>query len=314
MGRPGFLAIALIAVTCSWGAFKRPTETDCLQALGNLQEESTVLQRLLTPDDNFFPITPPRPGDWLSLHFEPGQTFEQYRQSHANRPDTVRHIIYLLPIGEFTDDISPTIEQMRMYAAAFFQMEVKILPPYFPHDLEFSPRKNSRSGQRQLLTTEIMDLLKLRIPADGYCLLGITMADLYPRKSWNFVFGEASLEDRVGVYSFARYDPAFEGSARPDHYRDLILQRGAKVLVHEACHMFGLHHCIYYDCVVNGSNSMVESDTQPQHLCPVCLRKLSFITGFDIIKRYEDLAHFYHRQKWFDESDWAKRQLQKARH
>jgi hypothetical protein len=31
---------------------------------------------------------------------------------------------------------------------------------------------------------------------------------------FNFVFGQASLNDRVGVYSFARYDPAFYGYTR----------------------------------------------------------------------------------------------------
>jgi archaemetzincin len=33
------------------------------------------------------------------------------------------------------------------------------------------------------------------------------MEDLYPEPSWNFVFGQASLNERVGVYSFARYGP-----------------------------------------------------------------------------------------------------------
>ena len=119
MGR-GFLTIALIAATSAWGAFRCPTETDRLHALGGLQEESAVLRCLLTPDDNFFPITPPRPDDWLSRHVEAGQTFEQYRQSQANRPDAVRRIIYLLPIGEFADESSPSLEEMRLYAAAFF--------------------------------------------------------------------------------------------------------------------------------------------------------------------------------------------------
>jgi archaemetzincin len=35
------------------------------------------------------------------------------------------------------------------------------------------------------------------------------MEDLYPDPAWNFVFGQASLRERVEVFSFARYDPAF---------------------------------------------------------------------------------------------------------
>jgi archaemetzincin len=157
-----------------------------------------------------------------------------------------------------------------------------------------------------------MDFLKTRLPTDAYCLLGVTMTDLYPERSWNYVFGQASLGDRVGVYSFARYDPEFLHEERGKRYREVILQRSCKVLAHETSHMFGLPHCIYFDCIENGANSMTQTDAQSPHLCPVCLRKLHFATGFDAVKRYEDLARFYHRQKWYEEHDWVRRQLAKT--
>lgn len=31
------------------------------------------------------------------------------------------------------------------------------------------------------------------MPKDAFCIVGITMIDLYPKDSWNFVFGQASL-------------------------------------------------------------------------------------------------------------------------
>ena len=58
---------------------------------------------------------------------------------------------------------------------------------------------NPYSAQRQLLTTGILDLLHRRLPGDALCVVGVTMEDLYPDPSWNFVFGQASLTDRVGV-------------------------------------------------------------------------------------------------------------------
>jgi len=96
------------------------------------------------------------------------------------------------------------------------------------------------------------------------------MTDLYPEPSWNFVFGQASLRERVGVYSFARYDSAFYGEARDRDYETLLLRRSCKVLAHETGHMFGLAHCIYFNCLMNGSNHLAESDRRPLHLCPVC--------------------------------------------
>jgi archaemetzincin len=86
----------------------------------------------------------------------------------------------------------------------------------------------------------MIDWLKERLPADAFCIVAITMEDLYPESSWNFVFGQASVTERVGVYSFARYDPALYGGARGKDYKKLILHRSMKVLTHETGHIFGL--------------------------------------------------------------------------
>ena len=174
----GWLTLALFCATAASGKFNRPSEYERLQALGNRFEESDPLRILVTPDDDFPPIHLPRSGDWLAQHPEKGQSFEEYRDARANKPDGIHHVIYLLPIGEFDEESSPPLEEIRAYAAAFFQMEVKLLPAYHPHDLEFEPRKNVRGGQRQILTRSIMTFLKTQLPADAYCLLGITMTSL----------------------------------------------------------------------------------------------------------------------------------------
>jgi len=72
-------------------------------------------------------------------------------------------------------------------------------------------RENRYTGNVQILTRDILGLLLEKLPGDACCVLGITMKDLCPDPSSNFVFGQASLRDRVGVYSFARHDPAFYG-------------------------------------------------------------------------------------------------------
>jgi archaemetzincin len=152
-------------------------------------------------------------------------------------------------------------------------MEVKALSPVSITAGDFASRTNSMTRRRQILTDDVLRWLKGKLPADGFCLLAITMEDLYPEPSWNFVFGQASLNEGVGVYSFARYDPPFYGEPRGKDYQALLLHRSMKVLTHETGHMFGLTHCIYFHCVMNGSNHLRESDRRPLHLCPVCLRK-----------------------------------------
>jgi archaemetzincin len=81
------------------------------------------------------------------------------------------------------------------------------------------------------------------------------------------------------------------------------------VLTHEVGHMFGLDHCVHYSCNMNGSNSMAEADTQPSHLCPVCLRKLHYTIGFDPAAYYEGLAEFHERVGMSEEAAFARRRL-----
>ena len=177
-------------------------------------------------------------------------------------------------------------------------MPVVVRPPLDLGTAQITSRKNPYGGQQQLLTTDILALLQQQLPADAYCMLGITMIDLYPDPAWNFVFGQAALRERVGVYSFARY----EGDPR----------RSCKVLAHETSHMFGIEHCIYFRCVLNGSNHLAESDARPMHLCPVDLRKLQWSVGFDVMERYRRLSSVAKKAGFRDEAEWYGLQVQRC--
>jgi archaemetzincin len=188
-------------------------------------------------------------------------------------------------------------------------MEIKTLPTLSLGASKFTTRRNPITGHFQILTSDILDFLKARVPSDAFCVLAITMQDLYPEPSWNFVFGQASLRERVGVYSFARYDPAFYGEPRSAGYETLLLRRSCKVLAHETGHMFGLAHCTFFNCLMNGSNHLAESDRRPLHLCPVCLRKLQWSIGFDVLERYRALERLTRADGFTDEADWFNRRI-----
>jgi archaemetzincin len=78
---------------------------------------------------------------------------------------------------------------LRQYAAEFFQMEVKALAPIRISASGVTSRTNSMTDRRQILTGDVLRWLQGKLPGDAFCLLGITMEDLYPEASWNFVFG-----------------------------------------------------------------------------------------------------------------------------
>lgn len=140
------------------------------------------------------------------------------------------------------------------------------------------------------------------------------MIDLYPKDSWNFVFGQASLSMGMGVFSFARYDDNFYSRSyagrlkkqlqpKPGDYSvfdgyytppitSTLLLRSCKTMTHEIGHMFGIKHCQWLNCVMQGSNHLEESDRRPLDFCPICLRKLQVSVGFQIPERYKALLHW----------------------
>jgi len=244
------------------------------------------------------------------VHPEGGQSYAEFLQSRPHYPDKAHSTIYLQPLDIFPAD-APSLTTLKSFAESFFAMRVNVLPVMHLPQGRITTRINQETGKQQMLTTDIRKALAQHIPRDAYCVLGLTMRDLYPDPAWNFVFGEASLRERVGVYSFARYDPRFYGNDSPQR-AELMLRRSCKVLAHEAGHMFGLAHCIYFRCVMNGSNHMEETDSSPMHLCPVDLRKLCASIGFDLVERYAHLAHFYRSLRLTDEAMWTEKRLQSA--
>lgn len=291
--------------------FKPPTEADRLRAIGPTAQLPATLRKALEAGADFEPVPMPKRGDWLAEHPESGQSFEDFARAKPNRPDKYRSKIYLQPLGEFPVLNMPLVERLKQYASAYFALDVQALPILNLSDKNITTRVNTFTGNRQILTGDVLAILKKTLPKDGFCVMAITMEDLYPEPSWNFVFGQASLRERVGVYSFVRYDPAFYGEKRGENYGNILLWRSCKVLVHEIAHMFGLTHCIYFKCALNGSNHLKESDSRPMHLCPVCLRKLQYSTGFDVVSRYCNLFRFYRNVDFDDEARWVATRLER---
>jgi archaemetzincin len=284
--------------------FTPPSRADRIRAVGPVTGLPPALRRALD-EQGFSPIPRPGPHDWLASHPEPGQTFAAFLAGRPPRlsPGMARPVLYLQPFGSFHAGQDPQLDLLSRFAAAFFALEVKVLPAVPVTGVTM--RINSHTGQRQLLTRDLLALLADQRPAGACCVVGITMEDLYPGPAWNFVFGEASPRDRVGVYSFARYRPSEAGAAAAS----LLLRRSCKVLAHETAHLLGITHCVFYSCLMNGSNHLAESDARPLHPCPVDLRKLQHATGFEINARYRNLRTFTEDAGFTDEARWLTTQL-----
>jgi archaemetzincin len=240
------------------------------------------------------------PGDWLASHPEKGQSFRQYVNSKPIQKTAERNVLYILPLGDFTSHQKEVLKLCALYLSLSFSCEVKTLGDVKLHDVipPKARRLHPTWGMAQIQSTYILEhVLPSRLPADGVALICLTASDLYPDDDWNFVFGQATLQNRVGVWSMYRH-----GDAETEF--ELCLRRTLKVATHETGHMFSMSHCIAYECNMCGTNSLAESDRRPLYRCPECEAKISFATNSDALERFENLLRFCQEQGLTEEAEY----------
>lgn len=251
----------------------------------------------------------PQPGEWLAEHKEDGQTFTQYSKSRPITLTPRRKKLYVQPIGTFSKKEKGLVEISSDFLAIYFNCEVKILQPIGVDKIpDKAKRTHPRWGDKQILSTYVLDeLLAPNLPRDAFAMIAFTSSDLWPGKNWNFVFGQAALRNRVGVWSFYRHGNV-DGS---ENEFKLCLKRTLKVATHETGHMFSINHCIHYRCNMQGSNSLPESDRQPIYLCPECHAKAMLATGFDPKARYQRLIQFCDKHDLNEEKNFYEKSLRR---
>jgi archaemetzincin len=256
----------------------------------NPPDNSPALRAIRAAGDKIRPLhrdkTPPQPGEWLDKHPEAGQAFDGYRASDPNRPTRTRTTLYVQPIGTFTPAQKRLTSATADLLGRFYNLPVKTLEPI---GLEMVPARARRVhptwGDSQILSTHVLDLLKHRRPADAVAVLALTTSDLWPGEGWNFVYGQASLSERVGVWSLYR-----EGD--PETEYTTCLRRTLNTALHETGHMFGILHCTRYECCMNGSNNRTEADSRPMGFCPEDEMKIWWACQVEPVARYDRLAAF----------------------
>ncbi len=277
--------LIVLASSCSGGAAEAGKDT---------ASDAALTARLHEMMDRLRPLHrrlgTPRPGDWLAMHPEPGQTFRQYIASHPVTPRGKRRVVIIQPLGDFTTSQRKIITLTADFMGRYFNLPVRTRRD-LPMSLipERARRVHPSWGVKQILTTYVLDeVLRPRLPDDAAACLALTATDLWPGAGWNFVFGQASLRERVGVWSIHRNGDPDERAAA---FRRCLL-RTIKTATHETGHMFSMHHCTAYECNMCGSNSRAESDRRPLICCPECMAKVCWATRTDPVERYEKLVAF----------------------
>jgi archaemetzincin len=250
------------------------------------------------------PLPPPRPGDWLAEHPEPGQTFAEYLDARPVRRSDTLSTIYLCFVGDFSEAQRRVLALTGRYLALFFDCPVKVNRQIALASVPARARRTHPSwGDPQVLTGYVLhELLGPERPADALAYLALTASDLWPGEGWNFVFGQADLRQRTGVWSAYR-------NGDPQTEFQLCLRRTLGTASHEAGHVLGMWHCTAYSCLMNGSNHREEKDRRPLHLCPVCLRKLCWNLEGEPVPYLMMLKAFCEQNGLDPESRWYERAL-----
>jgi archaemetzincin len=232
------------------------------------------------------PIPPPRGNDWLAVHDEPGQTFLEYLASDPVLPTRSGTTLCLQPIGDIQPLHSRAIAATVDLLGRFYGVPIRILDPIGTRLIPgWARRRNPFTRNEQFLTGFLLDHLARDKPTDAVAVLALTTTDLWPGGGWNFVYGEASFDAGVGVWSLYRM-------GNPELDPMTFLRRTLKIAVHETGHLFGIRHCNRYDCGMNGGNHQEEADRQPMWFCHEEEMKIWYGFGADPAERYHRLAEF----------------------
>ncbi|CAF0891915.1 unnamed protein product [Adineta steineri] len=304
-------------------SFTASNDQQVANALGDLSKLPNTMKMAVTNgiEDSFEPVPQPGGGDWLAQHKERGQTMESFQKMSSKAvPHGTHKTIYIQPVGSFDHPRAAPLDVIVEFAKIFFSgCVVELLPTV---DFTKDMRERDGSGGPQYLTDDFHNyLVQTRSQRDTereLLCVAVTMADIYPGDGWNFVYGQARSTDGVGVYSFARLDPLFYRATSEEilqtplteEHRIIMLRRCIKILLHEIGHLFGLKHCIYYVCLMNGANNEKEMDRQPSHLCPVCLCKLHSTLQFDVEHLYETFANLCDEYELETECSWYQKRLE----
>ena len=297
------IGISLVFLACTGSG--PATETANREIARSETDSVANLKNTIKTVDPFFePMGEPKPGDWLAAYRETGQTFEEYLTSDPTLPIAGRRTIYIMPIGKFTQQQSRVIKAASEYIESFYGLPVKSLPSrkVGAAIAENDYRMVDYPQHRQVRTGYILhSILQPALPGDAAALIAFTDEDLYPDTSMYFVFGQASLENRVGVWSLFRLDDLAD--------YDKFMRRTLKISVHEMGHMFGMRHCTKYRCVMSGTNHLEETDSRPIDACPECMAKVCWFTKTEPSARYKRLYDYCVRNRMKTEADEFRKKM-----
>ncbi|KAH8695284.1 hypothetical protein BGW36DRAFT_382438 [Talaromyces proteolyticus] len=115
---------------------------------------------------------------------------------------------------------------------------------------------------------------------------------------------KSTLREKGAMSPTAPFRRAVDAAARiknnssVEYYRGIWFSRVARTAVHELGHCFGIAHCVYYACSMQGTAGIAEDLRQPPYLCPICLSKITHAAVIELLGRTDSKKEDYVRERY----------------
>jgi archaemetzincin len=186
-----------------------------------------------------------------------------------NRKGTAHHI-GVVGFGEVPETVPKVI---AAHISGYLSLTARVMAPLgLPADA-LDERRLQYDAGRILGRMEAMSF------AGPDKVVGVLGVDLFV-PVFTHVFGEARQGGNAALVSLFRLGPRSTGSGPVSA---AVLERAAKIALHELCHLYDLSHCTDEKCLMHFSGDLSELDRTPFSFCRYC--KAFFR---DAVARYVD--------------------------
>ena len=185
----------------------------------------------------------------------------------------MKSTIELIKIGNIDQSILVKLKKKLERTFSLFNLSANIIHETISlEESEYDPKRRQYDALKIL--KKIINLSKNK---QFFRTLGIMDEDIYSN-TLNFVFGRAINPINrkpefpiVALISITRLREKFY--RRPENNAIFDL-RILKEVIHELGHTFSLEHC-YNSCIMQFSNTLMDTDKKPPQFCESCLKKLT---------------------------------------
>lgn len=163
----------------------------------------------------------------------------------------------VIPVGDVPES---TLQIIADHITGRFKLTTQILPPLEQPEYAFDERRLQYNAG---IIIEAMEAMQF---GNHDKVIGVLNNDLFI-PIFTHVFGEARQGGKCGLVSLFRLMKNSDGSTPP---KSLVLERVAKVALHELGHLLDLLHCEHKKCLMHFSGGVDEVDNMSLELCEYC--------------------------------------------